>query len=49
MLEETGISPVPGSSLGQKEGTYHFRSELTVFIYMVLVSLLYLTIIPLEL
>ena len=33
MLEETGISPVPGSSLGQKEGTYHFRSELTVSIY----------------
>ncbi|KAM7446074.1 glycerol-3-phosphate O-acyltransferase 2 [Porites harrisoni] len=25
MLEETGISPVPGSSFGQKEGTYHFR------------------------
>ena len=33
MLEETGISLVPGSSLGQKEGTYHFSSELTVFIY----------------
>ena len=30
MLEETGISPIPGSSLGQKEGTYHFRSELHI-------------------
>ena len=29
MLEATGISPVPGNSFGQKEGTYHFRSELT--------------------
>ncbi|XP_073233334.1 alanine aminotransferase 2-like isoform X2 [Porites lutea] len=25
MLEATGISPVPGNSFGQKEGTYHFR------------------------
>ena len=33
MLEETGISPIPGSSLGQKEETYHFRSELAVSIY----------------
>ena len=31
MLEATGISPVPGNSFGQKEGTYHFRSELTCY------------------
>lgn len=26
LLEETGISFVPGSGFGQIEGTYHFRS-----------------------
>ena len=31
MLEATGISPVPGNSFGQKEGTYHFRSELSCY------------------
>lgn len=26
LLEETGISFVPGSGFGQIKGTYHFRS-----------------------
>ncbi|XP_015766697.1 PREDICTED: alanine aminotransferase 2-like [Acropora digitifera] len=25
MLEETGITPIPGNHFGQKEGTHHFR------------------------
>lgn len=25
MLEATGVTPIPGTHLGQKEGTYHFR------------------------
>ncbi|XP_074618205.1 alanine aminotransferase 2-like [Acropora palmata] len=25
MLEETGITPIPGTHFGQKEGTHHFR------------------------
>ena len=46
MLEATGITPVPGTLFGQKEGTYHFRSGplsfaslsiiLSCFIYLFL-------------
>eukprot|EP00051_Salpingoeca_urceolata_P027423 m.481428 g.481428 ORF g.481428 m.481428 type:complete len:476 (+) comp22167_c0_seq1:153-1580(+) len=28
LLDETGISTVPGSSFGQKEGTWHFRTTI---------------------
>lgn len=27
LLEETGICVVPGSGFGQRQGTYHFRSD----------------------
>lgn len=29
MLEATGITPIPGTNFGQKEGTYHFRFTIT--------------------
>ena len=31
MLEETGITPIPGAHFGQKEGTYHFRSGQFIY------------------
>ena len=42
MLEATGISPVPGNSFGQKEGTYHFRSELSCYSPLFLSCFIYL-------
>lgn len=31
LLEETGICVVPGSGFGQREGTYHFRYDLSAW------------------
>ena len=36
LLEETGISFVPGSGFGQIEGTYHFRLVLLRLSYSII-------------